>query len=419
MGKTVPCPTRRAPPAASDSLQAPLTPPALHGAAPFSTSTPTSATMTEGADPRACGRVSLGGGRPEQASRPTPEDVAPLTAPPPPLILLPLLPPAGCALFWREGKAGGEDPRSHLSPKNHITFALARGGAEPCETLSAPVARGGRPPARARPYQHIMVLGDKGYHVGSCHAQTNISREAFLGHLADTCSATRTDGSAAGAPRGVRDASLVARDAGGRASSGVRDPSESNRLLSSSGNSWTHGRCPTAPTVHEAGVGAGDENFVGNAVSASASASSPIVRTFSASPGTQEGSFAHASRSPPTAALPSDRRSPGSAWHVVFLLLVASLHARVGVLASEFPDRECCDSAPPPPPHYHTTTSTTPVPRHRPTTTTTTTPAPPSFFPTSSVPPTGESCHSRPVCSFSFHHDVLLMRTGSRVRRRL
>lgn len=402
MGKIVPCLTCRAPPAASDSLQAPLTPPALDGAAPFSTSTPTSATMTEGADPRAFGRVSLGGGRPEQASRPAPEDVAPLPAPSPPLLLLPLLPPAGCALFRREGKAGGEDPRSHPSPKNHIMFALARGGAEPCETPSAPVARGGRPPAHARPHQHIKVLGDTGYHVGSCHAQTDISREAFLGHSAGT----RTDGGAAGAPRGVRDASRVARDAGGRAGSCVRDPSESNRLLSSSGNSWTYspGRWPTAPTVHEAGVGARDVSFVGNAVSASASASSPVtptVRTFPASLGTHEGSFAPASRSSATPALPSDRRSPGSAWPVVLLLLVASLHARVGVLASEFPDRECCDSAPPPPPHYHTTTSTTPVPRHRPTTTTTTTPAPPSFFPTASVPPTGESFHSRPV-TFSF-----------------
>lgn len=39
---------------------------------------------------------------------------------------------------------------------------------------------------------------------------------------------------------------------------------------------------------------------------------------------------------------------------------------------SEFPDRECCDSAPPPPPHYHTVTSTS-------TSTTTTTPQPPTY----------------------------------------
>ncbi|XP_071514906.1 uncharacterized protein [Panulirus ornatus] len=74
----------------------------------------------------------------------------------------------------------------------------------------------------------------------------------------------------------------------------------------------------------------------------------------------------------------------------IILLIIASLDGRVGVRASEFPDRECCDSAPPPPPHYHTTTSTTPVPLVRSTSTTTTPPSPPSFFPTSSVPPTGE-----------------------------
>lgn len=39
------------------------------------------------------------------------------------------------------------------------------------------------------------------------------------------------------------------------------------------------------------------------------------------------------------------------------------------VSASEFPDRECCDSVPPPPPHYHSVTSTT----------TTSTPPPPHY----------------------------------------
>lgn len=50
-----------------------------------------------------------------------------------------------------------------------------------------------------------------------------------------------------------------------------------------------------------------------------------------------------------------------------YLLLVLSLAGLAGVRASEFPDRECCDSVPPPPPHYHSATSTTtstPPPRH-------------------------------------------------------
>ena len=42
----------------------------------------------------------------------------------------------------------------------------------------------------------------------------------------------------------------------------------------------------------------------------------------------------------------------------LFGLCFLSLNVR----ASEFPDRECCDSAPPPPPFYHTSSSTTPVP---------------------------------------------------------
>lgn len=44
---------------------------------------------------------------------------------------------------------------------------------------------------------------------------------------------------------------------------------------------------------------------------------------------------------------------------VAVLLLLSNMRCS---RASEFPDRECCDSAPPPPPFYHTTTSTTPVP---------------------------------------------------------
>ncbi|XP_042856624.1 uncharacterized protein LOC122243055 isoform X3 [Penaeus japonicus] len=386
MGKTVPCPSRRAPPAASDGLQAPLTPPALDSAVPFLPSTSTSATMTEGADACAPGRVPSGGGRPEQDSRPSPEDVAPLPA----LLLFPLLSPSGPAAFGREGKAGGEDSRSHLSPKNHMTFALALGGAEPCETPSAPVARGGRPPARVRPHQHIKVLGDKGYHGGSYCGRRGASREALSDHLADFSSTSRTDGGAGGAPGVARDALRAVRDVGGRA--GVRDPSESKGLLASSGNSWTRSiaRCRTTPSGHAAGMGMGMSS-IGSVVSVSDSAPSPTtlaVRTFFASPVTPEGSAA--GKAPAAPALTSGRRSHGGTWLVVLLLLLASLHARVGVRASEFPDRECCDSAPPPPPHYHTTTSTTPVPRHRPTTTTTTTPAPPSFFPTSSVPPTGD-----------------------------
>lgn len=75
---------------------------------------------------------------------------------------------------------------------------------------------------------------------------------------------------------------------------------------------------------------------------------------------------------------------------VWLLLSLACVGGRVGVWASEFPDRECCDSAPPPPPHYHTTTSTTPVPIVRTLSTTTTSP-PPSFFPIASIAPTGKS----------------------------
>lgn len=49
---------------------------------------------------------------------------------------------------------------------------------------------------------------------------------------------------------------------------------------------------------------------------------------------------------------------------VLLMVVLVSLGS-----ASEFPDRECCDSAPPPPPFYHTVTSTS----------TTSTPAPPSY----------------------------------------
>ncbi|XP_066976220.1 uncharacterized protein [Macrobrachium rosenbergii] len=83
------------------------------------------------------------------------------------------------------------------------------------------------------------------------------------------------------------------------------------------------------------------------------------------------------------------RRSSTCLW-VVFLLILSGLHGRVTVRASEFPDRECCDSAPPPPPHYHTTTSTTPVPEPKPSSTSTIIPTLHSLLPTSSVPPTGD-----------------------------
>lgn len=50
--------------------------------------------------------------------------------------------------------------------------------------------------------------------------------------------------------------------------------------------------------------------------------------------------------------------------------VVLLMFALVGLgSASEFPDRECCDSAPPPPPFYHTVTSTS----------TTSTSPPPSY----------------------------------------
>lgn len=83
--------------------------------------------------------------------------------------------------------------------------------------------------------------------------------------------------------------------------------------------------------------------------------------------------------------------SPVLVW--VLLLALACGGGRVGVVASEFPDRECCDSAPPPPPHYHTTTSTTPGPLVR-TLSTSSTPPPPSYFPIASIPPTGKLPHT-------------------------
>lgn len=45
--------------------------------------------------------------------------------------------------------------------------------------------------------------------------------------------------------------------------------------------------------------------------------------------------------------------------YLVAFLFVTDLPRTVG---SEYPGRECCDSAPPPPPHYYTTTPTSPVP---------------------------------------------------------
>ena len=55
-------------------------------------------------------------------------------------------------------------------------------------------------------------------------------------------------------------------------------------------------------------------------------------------------------------------RSRVSSTFVAFVLFSSLSVHRKFVGASEFPDRECCDSAPPPPPFYHTTSSTTPVP---------------------------------------------------------
>ena len=77
---------------------------------------------------------------------------------------------------------------------------------------------------------------------------------------------------------------------------------------------------------------------------------------------------------------------------LVFLLslFLSGFHSNnVLVTSSEFPDRECCDSAPPPPPQYHTTTSTTPVPpyHHHRVNTKPTVPA--AMYPTS-VQPTGK-----------------------------
>ncbi|KAF2361639.1 Insect cuticle protein [Trinorchestia longiramus] len=45
-----------------------------------------------------------------------------------------------------------------------------------------------------------------------------------------------------------------------------------------------------------------------------------------------------------------------------FLVPLLILGSLAGVKGSEYPDRECCDSAPPPPPNYHTVT---PFPSHR------------------------------------------------------
>ena len=65
------------------------------------------------------------------------------------------------------------------------------------------------------------------------------------------------------------------------------------------------------------------------------------------------------------------------------------------VRGSEYPGRECCDSAPPPPPQYYTTTSTSPVPpviRKHFTHTTKLVPGPPQPQPPYlgfTVPPTG------------------------------
>ncbi|XP_068230286.1 uncharacterized protein [Palaemon carinicauda] len=84
------------------------------------------------------------------------------------------------------------------------------------------------------------------------------------------------------------------------------------------------------------------------------------------------------------------RRSSSTCFWVILLLLLSGFQGRLTVKASEFPDRECCDSAPPPPPHYHTTTSTTPVPESKPSSTSTIIPTLHSLLPTSSVPPTGD-----------------------------
>lgn len=48
-----------------------------------------------------------------------------------------------------------------------------------------------------------------------------------------------------------------------------------------------------------------------------------------------------------------------SCQRILVLSLMFLLAGSVCVKASEFPDRECCDSVPPPPPHYHSVTSTT------------------------------------------------------------
>ena len=43
-------------------------------------------------------------------------------------------------------------------------------------------------------------------------------------------------------------------------------------------------------------------------------------------------------------------------WPFEMLLLVLVILGAGRTLGSEYPDRECCDSAPPPPPNYHTVT---------------------------------------------------------------
>lgn len=58
---------------------------------------------------------------------------------------------------------------------------------------------------------------------------------------------------------------------------------------------------------------------------------------------------------------PAIRVSFNIVYIILFIFLQCATHI-ILVRASEFPDRECCDSAPPPPPFYHTTSSTTPVP---------------------------------------------------------
>ncbi|ROT71231.1 hypothetical protein C7M84_010464 [Penaeus vannamei] len=63
------------------------------------------------------------------------------------------------------------------------------------------------------------------------------------------------------------------------------------------------------------------------------------------------------------------RAGMGNPLALFLFLLVTSLALFDLGAASEFPDRECCDSAPPPPPQYHTVTSTS----------TTSTPQPPPY----------------------------------------